>query len=325
MRELKVLAAIIVIALIASVYFIISTPKKEVVVFCAGSLYGPLQKVAEIFENKYGVSVRIEPSGSVLAVRKVTNLGKRADVVAVADYSLIKKYMFPKYANWVLLFATNKLVLAYTKSSKMSDLVQNDWLKVIMAKGVRIGISNPNLDPCGYRSVGALALKAYLDGNPKEFIFEKYVKGIEAKFENNITVYVKTGLKPDTNKIVIRDKSVDLISLLEAGEIDYAFEYLSVAKQHKLKYFILPDEINLGNPKYKDLYSKVTLVINYGTEAQREIRLKPIVYGLTIPTNAPHPKLAKLFVDFLLKVGPKVFNEMGMPFLNKPEVIRWTQ
>lgn len=325
MRELKALMAIVIIALLASAYFLVPKPKKEVVVFCAGSLYAPLQKVANMFEKEYGIGVRIEPSGSVLAVRKVTDLGKRADVVAVADYTLIKKYMFPKYAKWVLLFATNKLVLAYTSSSKMSDLVQKDWLKVVSAKGVKIGISNPNLDPCGYRSVGALALKAYLDQKPEEFIFEKYVKGIKAEFGKNVTVYIKTDLRPDTNKIVIRDKSVDLISLLEAGEIDYAFEYLSVAKQHKLKYFVLPDEINLGNPKYKHLYSKVTLVINYGTEAQREIRLKPIVYGLTIPTNAPHPELAKLFVDFLLKVGPKVFNEMGMPFLEKPEVIRWTQ
>ena len=302
---------------------IIMQPKKEIVIFCAGSLYKPLLKVAELFEKEYGVSVKLEPSGSVLAVRKVTDLGKRADVVAVADYSLIPKYMFPKYAKWVLVFATNKLVLAYTDNSKMKDLVQKDWIKVIMADGVRVGISNPNLDPCGYRSVGALALKAYLDNNSDEFIFQRYVKGIRAEFGKNITVYVKTNLIPDTNKVIIRDKSVDLISLLEAGELDYAFEYLSVAKQHDLRYIVLPNEVNLGDPRYKDLYSKVVVIINYGTEAQRAIRLKPILYGLTIPTNAPHPELAKEFVNFLLKVGPKVFNEMGMPFLNKTWVIRW--
>ena len=324
MRKLAFVSLLLIALLIPAIYFSFNKPK-EVIVFCAGSLYAPLQRVANAFEKEYGISVRIEPSGSVLAVRKVTDLGKRADVVAVADYSLIRKYMFPKYAKWVLLFASNKLVLAYTDHSKMKELVQKDWLKVIEAKGIRVGISNPNLDPCGYRSVGALALKAYLDGKPQEFFFAKYVKGISAEFNDNVTVYVKPSLEPNTNKVIIRDKSVDLITLLETGEIDYAFEYLSVAKQHNLKYVLLPDEINLGNPKYKDLYSKVTVVINYGTQAQRSIRLKPIIYGLTIPTNAPHPKLAKLFVEFLLKVGPKVFNEMGMPFLKEPKVIRWTQ
>jgi len=36
-------------------------------------------------------------------------------------------------------------------------------------------------------------------------------------------------------------------ALLESGDIDYAFEYLSVARQHRLEFLSLPSEIDLGS------------------------------------------------------------------------------
>ena len=65
-------------------------------IFHAGSLSVPLKQVAERFEEENpGVKVVLEPSGSVLAVRKITELHKTASILMTADYRLINDMMMP--------------------------------------------------------------------------------------------------------------------------------------------------------------------------------------------------------------------------------------
>ena len=107
----------------------------------------------------------------------------------------------------------------------------------------------------------------------------------------------------------MRPKSVELIALLESGDLDYAFEYSSVAQQQNLKYVELPPEINLSDVDFEDFYAQAEVEIA-GTEPGETIVMigKPIVYGVTIPKNSPCPELAIAWVDFLL-------SEQGMDII----------
>jgi len=296
----------------------------NLIIFCAGSLRIPLSRLAGIFYNTTSVDVHIEASGSIEAVRKVTDLGKRADVVVIADYRLISKYMVPKYADWYIAFASNEVVLAFTKNSKYADELKKNpgkWYEILSRPDVRYGFSDPNKDPCGYRSVGVIALASIYYNDPG--ILEKLVlrhTNIRVKAKDNVThIYVPASLDLHGENLVIRPKSVDLIGLLESGNIDYAFEYRSVAIQHGLEFIELPDEINLGNPKYEDFYHRVIVHILSGTEKERALPMESIVYGITIPLNAEHKDLALKFVELLLSdTGRKVFEELGQPFLDTP-------
>ncbi|NPA39487.1 MAG: solute-binding protein, partial [Thermodesulfobacteria bacterium] len=138
-------------------------------VFHAGSLSVPFAKMQKLFERKYPwIKVRRESSGSVQAVRKIIDLHKPCDVIAVADYTLIPKMMFPKYASYVKLFARNELVLCYTKKSRFANLVNSkNWFEILQKKGVKWGFSNPNDDPCGYRTVLAIGLASLYYHNPE--------------------------------------------------------------------------------------------------------------------------------------------------------------
>jgi len=295
---------------------------RRLVIFCAGSLYIPLQKLKEIFKERYpGVEVIIEPSGSVKAVRKVTDLNRRCDVLALADYRLIPKYMMPKYAKWYIAFATNAVVLCYTDKSKYADEINSEnWYEILARPDVKFGFSNPNDDPCGYRSVTLIGLASLFyndDRIVKKLICEKTNIKIERK-NGKLYIYVLGNLEVKAEDLVIRSKSVDLISLLEAGVIDYAFEYRSVAVQHGLKFIELPPQLNLGDPKYKDFYSKVVIYILYGTEKEKEIPGAPIIYGFTIPVTVENYEDAIRFLKLLLsEEGRKVFESCGQPFLEK--------
>ena len=336
----SIIVAIAVAAVVSMAYLYIAHQKSRptLIIFCAGSLAKPFEKIAAIFEKKYNVTVYIEPSGSVFVVRKVVDLKRRCDVLGVADYRLIPKFMFPKYANWYAIFATNQIVLAFTNHSKYASYLlkhPDKWYIVLQMPGVRYGFSNPNMDPCGYRAVGVIALAALYYHNMtilKNLVISK-IPGSKYKLYKNgtLVVYIPASFTPRGN-LVTRPKEIDLVSLLQSGAIDYAFEYKSVAVQYHLLYIPLPPQINLGSPEYNNFYQRVIVHILVGSPEEKAIKMKAIEYGVTIPTVALHKELAIKFIELLLSpVGRRIFEEGGQPFLNKvilvgkvpPELIKF--
>ena len=263
-------------------------------IFHAGSLTVPLAQINEEFNRLYpDVGIFAESAGSATTIRKVTELGKECGVIGSADYTLIPQLMFPEYADWYIIFATNQMCIAYTDQSQFADEINpNNWYEILQRDGVRYGRSDPDQDPCGYRTLMVWQLAEVYYDSPG-----LYDKLYEA--EGNL----------------VRPKEVDLVALLELGELDYAFEYSSIAAQHRFNYVELPPEINLSDEAFKDFYAMVEVEIA-GKEPGTTItkRGKPIVYGVTIPSNFPDQKLAVAWVDFLLSPeGMAIMEANGQP------------
>ncbi len=263
-------------------------------IYHAGSLTIPFDEVAKEFNKLYpDIRVQTEVAGSATAIRKVTELGKKADIIASSDYTLIPEMMFPEYAEWYIIFATNQMVIAYTNNPLFGDEINKDnWYEILQRDGVKYGRSNPDQDPNGYRTLMVWQLAEDYYNTP----------GLHDK------LYGAVGE-------LIRPKEVDLIALLESGDLDYAFNYLSVARQHKLNFVELPAEINLSSQEFKDNYSKAKVKIAGKKPGETITKMgKPIVYGMTIPKNAPHPELAILWVNFLLSSdGMAIMEANGQP------------
>ena len=105
---------------------------------------------------------------------------------------------------------------------------------------------------------------------------------------------------------------------LEAGELDYLIIYRSVAYQHResnVEFLELPQDIDLSAAALATNYSRVSLQQYSDLEGKGKlITAKPIVYGITIPTNAKHKEEAENFVKLLLgSEGQAVLNDLGQP------------
>ncbi len=272
--------------------------EQKLVVFHAGSLTVPMEALTAAFAKEHpGVVFETEASGSRTAARKVSELGREADLVLSADYTVIDHLLIPDYASWNIRFARNTMVIVYTEKSKFADEINaENWYEILLRDGVVYGHSDPDADPCGYRTLMVWQLA------------ESYYE------QPGLYEALETHCPPEN----VRPKAVELLALLESGDMDYAFEYRSVALQHGLLYVELPDALNLGSVDFADFYAQAKVEVS-GTEPGTTITQvgSPIVYGVTIPKNAPHPELAIEFVKFLIgPEGQRIMEENGqMPIV----------
>lgn len=289
----NVLILLLALAVLAAIGAPAAVAAEKVIVFHAGSLAAPMAKIEALFEKAHpGVDIQREAGGSAALARKITDLGGACDVFLSADYMVIDKLLRPGAASWNALFASNAIVLMYGPKSKYGTEINKDnWTKVLMRPDVRWGHSEPDADPCGYRSLMVLQLAE--------------------TFYKDKGLYINAMTHPNR---AVRPKAIDLVAMVESGAMDYAFEYKSVAVQHKLKYLDLPVEINLKEPTFAKAYSAASVQLA-GKEPGKKIltRGEPIVYGLTIPKGAPNAKAALAFTKFVLdpKGGLAVFADMG--------------
>ncbi len=268
---------------------------EKLIIFHAGSLSIPVKDVIEAFKKTHPkAEILTESAGSVDCARKITDLHKPCDVMLSADYKVIDKFLIPQFADWNIKFASNEMVLVYSDKSKFdNEITDKNWPEILLKPNVFYGRSEPNSDPCGYRTTFTVKLAEKYFGKPglAEKILEK-----DQRF--------------------IRPKEVDLIALLQTNAIDYVFIYRSVAVQHQLPFLTLPDSINLGNPALALWYNSVSTNINGNKPGETSKQTgEAMVYGLTIPKNSPNPELALEFVEFLLSAenGMKIMAKNGQP------------
>jgi molybdate/tungstate transport system substrate-binding protein len=301
--------------LLFTVLSLFAFANEKIVIFHAGSLSVPFSQIEKKFQQKYPQYTIIdEAAGSRACARKIVDLHKKADIMASADYKVIDNMLIPDYAKFNALFATNEMVIAYTPKSKYSNLINSEnWTDILLKPGVKVGHSNPNLDPCGYRAVIVAKLAGIYYHKPDFF--------------NKLFGYGKyyTPGEENTKKVIVRPKETDLLGLLEVGAFDYLFIYKSVAIQHHLKYINLPPQINLSSKKYASFYKQASFEVT-GKKPGTYIVKKgaPMVYGITIVQNKKenlpqNEKGAVLFIKFLLSPeGQKIMEKNGQGVINPP-------
>ena len=269
------------------------------VVFDAGTLAAPLKTAFDSFAVTHPAVLQQENAGSLETARKLIDLGKTPDVIALADYDIFPRLLMPSQTTWYAIFARNRMVVAYSaKLRGASGLTAANWWQALTQPGVEVGRSDPNLDPAGYRAL---------------LVFQ--LAEIEYKHPGLAAALERAASARD-----VRPKSADLVALVQAGELDYAFVYESTAQDAHLQYIALPARINLGEPADSAFYARASVrVVGATPHDTIEVRGAPIRYALSIPTAAPHRAVAEQFVAYLASpAGVRVMRSRHLDAIDHP-------
>ena len=233
--------------------------KDTVVVFIAASLTNAIRPQLDSFGAARGVTILTESGASMEHVRKLTELHRIPDLILLADDDVFPQHLAPNYTAWWADFAHNRMVVAYTDRSKAAgEISDTNWYRILTRPGIEVGRADPSLAPVGYRTLTLFALAALKYGDAK--LAERLVENAPAKN--------------------VRSNAAELAALLAAGELDYIYDYESVARAQNFKYVVMPPDVT-G---------------------------RPVTYALAIPVKAPHPKAAEQLLEFFLSdsVRPKL-------------------
>jgi molybdate/tungstate transport system substrate-binding protein len=271
--------------------------RTELGVFYATSLSALLGDLAESYQRLHpSLRLRLEPSGSQVAARKVSELGLKADLVAVADARLIDKMLVPSHASWNVVFATNEIVIAHKDHSRFTDQIgEKDWPDFLTRPEVRLGRADPDTAPVGYNTLMVWQLAEQ--------------SGRYGPQGANLKNRLMARCAPEH---VVHDEA-EVLLLLESRAIDYAFLFRSTVEDHHLKMLALPPELNLSRTDLAERYAlaRVDVRMKQG-QGMKTIVGAPITYGVTVPTNAPHAGVAAEFLSFLLdEPGQRALTRRG--------------
>jgi len=250
-----------------------------IVLFIAASLTKPMQATLDAYAARTNTVIQRESGASLEHIRKITELHRTPDLLLLADADVFPQFLVPKYSTWYGEFARNRMVIAYTDKSKHAkDITASNWTKILSGNDIEIGRTDPNLAPVGYRTLLMFDLA------------EKHYKS--PGLAKTLLLHA-----PEKN---IRPNAAELAGLLAAGELDFIYDYQSVAESNGFKFIQLPPQVDLGDAKQAALYQSVSVEVRGGAPGTKAtFKGQPILYGATIPTAAPHAQAAEDLYRYL--------------------------
>jgi molybdate/tungstate transport system substrate-binding protein len=253
-------------------------------VYYAGSLVNLNENlVGPAFTAATGYTYQGKGLGSGAIANQIKGKIATPDVVEFADPAVNATLMGSangSYVSWYFTYATTQLVVGFDPKSKFAKQflsVQRHklvWYKALLQKGLRIGRTDPNIDPKGYRAIwmANLAQRVYhLRG------FEKRLFGAT---ENPSQVFPEEVL----------------VAHMLTGQVDAGIFYLSEVKDLGIPYITLPPQVNFGSTKYAKLYATQ----RFTTSAGQRVSGAPIQYTISIPSTVKNQAGAQAFVRFVL-------------------------
>nr|WP_315907610.1 extracellular solute-binding protein [Halapricum hydrolyticum] len=259
---------------------------ETVTVLSAGSLATAFEDhVGPAFESETAFSIEGEYYGSNAVMGMVTDGTRNPDVVVSADATLLRDRLVGDHTDWDLTFASNKLGLSYEPETVFGEALQagQPWYELLADAAARtVAISDPEVDPLGYRAWQAFGLAEREHG----------LNGFRE------TVWDRVAREPEEPQ---------LLAGVESGARAGAVVYHNMAVDHDLPFEPFPPAYNFADPDRKDHYASASYTFEDGTTVEG----RPILYNATVLDRADAPAAGRRLVTFLAE-HPELLETAGL-------------
>lgn len=255
-------------------------------VLSAGSLATTFEDhVGPAFEKETGITLHGEYYGANAVMRMVEDRTKHPDVIVSADATLLRDRLYGEFTDWDVTFASNSLGIGYNANTEFGRRLNGGepWYDLALETDEGdLAISDPNLDPLGYRAVQAFELAE-----------AEY--GLDSLRHRLLQTVYEEPEEPQ------------LLAGVESGSRAGAVIYRNMAVDHELPFFEFPDEYNFADPEMADHYATVAYTTDEGYTAEG----RPILYNATVNNEATTPDAGRRLVKFLID-NPDVLVDAGL-------------
>jgi molybdate/tungstate transport system substrate-binding protein len=235
------------------------------------------------FQAATGFTYQGEGKGSVAIANLIKDGVRSPDIFVSADPTVNQTLQGGSsggHVSWWVVFARTELVLAWSPKSPLAPGFQSaknggrTWESVLEQPGLKLGRTDPELDPKGYRTLWLFQLDEQRTG--------------DGSLSRRIL-----GPPGDTSQVFPEEQ---LVARLQSGQLDAGVLYTVEAVQADLPYLRLPAAINQGDPAQAAHYASAS----YTNRKGQTFTGSPALYTVTIPSTARNGTGAKAFVQFLL-------------------------
>jgi len=289
-----------------------TTVNNTLSLLAAGTLTVTFPEIASELANETpGISAPAAAQtyeGSLDVTTAITSLAATTDVAALADFRLAPQLLYPKYANYEVVFAQTQEVLVYNSSvAGFSGINSSNWADKLVAVTTagghdRLGIWNASTDPNGYNEIFSLMLQGMLYNSSVSAYYGHFYAGAPGDYAS-----------PNGGTTIL-EKESQAASLIETGVVSAVITYKPVAIQNHLPYVLLNPIVGLGANNTTALhdYQQLSTQIIGSSGALASVVPAPILFGATVPRNAPNAALGALFLHLLLSPqGSAILSQGG--------------
>ncbi|WP_375542598.1 extracellular solute-binding protein [Paraburkholderia sp. CNPSo 3272] len=202
--------------------------ESDVNVLYAGSLVNLMEKsVGPAFEKETGLHFKGYAAGSNKIANEIKGKLRRGDVFISASPKVNASLMGEPNGNhvtWYVNFAESPLLVGYNAKSRFAnDFKTKKWDQVLQEPGIRLGRTDPKLDPKG------------------AFTVELMTKAAQAY--NQPDLVQKTLGAPDNPEQVLPEET--LVGRLQSGQLDAGFFYSTETSDLKIPAIHPAPELNI--------------------------------------------------------------------------------
>ncbi|MGA8543221.1 MAG: substrate-binding domain-containing protein [Thermoplasmata archaeon] len=253
--------------------------------------------------------------GSLDITTAITGLTATADVAAVADYRLIPTLLEPKFASFEAVWGSTQEALVWSPTNSVVDsafagINNTNWptelASAITGNGKPMGVWNASTDPNGYNEIFDMMLQGMIyDGGDVSAVYGQYYTGAPGALA-----------VPIPSMAILEHESGAALDL-SSNVVTAVITYRAFAILNHLPYFAFNPIVGLtaNNSTALADYAKLSTSVIGSSGALAKVYPAPVLFAVTVPSNAQNPALGAAFIHLLLSPAGAAIIAQGGAFV----------